>query len=285
MNFKHLAIPVAGFAVIATAAFAVMRSDPLPSRDQISQVITDGPISDSIDAPQRNSPTSVIDSVSVAYGAETISERSEERLRRTSSPKRTAEISFAKGLDFASLPVAEEERLVLARNLTVDHADAVPALLSDSVPDVRIAALDRINQLEVDYEAQYRIERQPEDPGYFASDVIAAIEGEVDPFALAQGLRYLGEYGGTNSQARETLVRLLDREDLQVPVLAAIAEQLIESQHVQPEETLSLVLNSPSAVGLSRDLWNELEGAVQGLVVAELDAIEDSSVLDDASAK
>jgi hypothetical protein len=45
------------------------------------------------------------------------------------------------------------------------------------------------------------------------------------------------------------------------------------------------VLNSPSAVGLSRDLWNELEGAVQGLVVAELDAIEDSSVLDDASAK
>jgi hypothetical protein len=47
---------------------------------------------------------------------------------------------------------------------------------------------------------------------------------------LAQGLRYPGEYGGANLQSRGAFLQILVRNDLQVPTITAMTEQLIEVQ-------------------------------------------------------
>jgi len=157
-------------------------------------------------------------------------------------------------------------RIRQAQRMDLDTSDALPALMADPDPEVRVAAFDQARQLEAEYETANRIERHPTDSGSLASAVSDAISAETDPFALASSLGYLAEYGGRNEQTQTALEDLLARDDLPGQTLADIAEQLVEGQGRDTAEVADLVLLSPSTDNMPEEMRAGLEETVKGFV-------------------
>lgn len=158
---------------------------------------------------------------------------------------------------------SDEHRTLTAKRMNLEDASRLRELATDPSPLVRDAALERLRQLEGEYEMEARIERRPGEPGQFLPTVLDALDTESDPFAIKSGLDYLGEYGENDPRAAQTLEQLLQRPDLPATVLMQIGELLAENHGLPPEQVKQLLLDSPSAGQLLDEDLNGLGNAPQ----------------------
>lgn len=158
---------------------------------------------------------------------------------------------------------SDEHRTLTAKRMNLEDAPRLRELATDPSPLVRDAALERLRQLEGEYEMEARIERRPGEPGQFLPTVLDALDTESDPFAIKSGLDYLGEYGENDPGAAQTLEQLLRRPDLPATVLMQIGELLAENHGLSPEQVRQLLLDSPSAGQLLDEDLNGLGDAPQ----------------------
>jgi len=255
-----------GMGSMGAIAWYVLRTDAVP------EAVTSA-FSDQTTTTQSTSPASVL--LSNQEGSLEIG-RSDNQTQRTSGgfrlPTHEADTASSKSVtrqvarSTSSQPISDknywtesdEYRALTARRMNLEDAFQLRELATDPSPLVREAALERLRQLEGEYEMETHIERQPGEPGQFISTVLDALNTESDPFAIKSGLDYLGEYGENDPSAAQTLEQMLQRPDLSATALMQIAELFAENYGLSPEQVRQLLLGSPSVGQLLDEDLNSL---------------------------
>lgn len=269
-----------GMGSMGTIAWYVLRTDAVP--EAITPTFSKQPISAS-----SISPVSVL--LSNQEGFPEIGQIQNQSKQRTSGDSRvpTHEVDTASpkpvtrqaarspsnqpALGKNYWTESDEYRALTARQMNLEDAFQLRELATDPSPLVREAALERLRQLEGEYEMETHIERQPGEPGQFISTVLDALNTESDPFAIKSGLDYLGEYGENDPSAAQTLEQMLQRPDLSATALMQIAELFAENYGLSPEQVRQLLLGSPSVGQL-------LDGDLNSLANPQSDEDSDSTV-------
>ncbi len=146
------------------------------------------------------------------------------------------------------------------QRLGLADADQVVQIIREH-PDaqVRKAAIEKLAQLEMEYEATYSIERRSGDPGQFVLAIAENLPNESNPAALDASLDYLVEYAENDLTVRQSLENLLQRSDLSPDVLARVYELLIERYDLSRDDAQAQIYASPTILLLSNEDSRQLE--------------------------
>jgi hypothetical protein len=140
-------------------------------------------------------------------------------------------------------------RRIPLENVLDDIGALEQVLTDDQSPIVRNAAMERILQLEPEYEQKHQVTRSSKEPGIFLPSVLKGLEAETDPIAIQSALEYIGLYGEKNQAAFESVNSLLDRADIDPPTAEFAAELLVENFGQNPVAIKQRILDRQNIEG------------------------------------
>jgi hypothetical protein len=164
--------------------------------------------------------------------------------------------------------MAQEVKLQEIEIQRLGFADAdqvIQAVQQHPNAQVRKVAVEKLAQLEVEYEVTNGIERHSGELGQFVSVVAEHLPNESNPAALDASLNYLVEYAESDPTVRQSLGGLLQRLDLSPDVLTRVYELLIERYGLSRDDAQAQIYASPAIQAFGADDWRQLEESLAQL--------------------
>ena len=184
------------------------------------------------------------------------------------NPVSNAELISPEHQDATQADIAREAKLREIEMQRIGLEDAnrvVQAAQQHPNAQVRKSAIDKLANLEEEYEATSGMERRSGEPGQFLSAVAGHLPYESDPSVMDASLNYLVEYGENSPALKDALDGLLQRSDLPPDMLSRVYELLTERYGMTPDDAKAKTVASPSVQAFDAEDWRNLDGGFSQL--------------------